>query len=119
MLAPILDPANGKTFAHREPGKADFLGQQNSLVAKSAADVGRHDPDAALLDAKAIGQAVAHDVRHLGAGIQRELIEAVIEGGDHAAAFQRRHALPRGRYFARHLDRRIQRRRDVDLEQAF
>ena len=119
MLAPILDPAHGMAFAHRKPGQADFLGQQNSLVAKSAADIGRHDADAALLDAKAIGQAVAHDVRHLRAGIERELVEAMIEGGDHAAPFQRRHALARGRYFARHLDRRIERRRDIDLEQRF
>ena len=53
------------------------------------------------------------------AGIERELVEAVIEGRDDAAAFQRRHALPRGRDLARHLDRRIERLRDVDLEIGF
>ena len=119
MLAPIFDPADGVAFAHRKPGKADFFGQQNSLVTESAADVRRHDSDLPLLDAQTIGQAVAHDVRHLRAGIKRELVEAVIEGGDHAAPFKRRHALTRGRYFARHLDRRIEGRRDIDLDGAF
>ena len=47
-----------------------------------------------------IGEAVAHDVRHLRAGVERELVEPVVEGGDDAAAFHRRHALARGRDFA-------------------
>jgi len=58
-------------------------------------------------------------VRHLGAGIKRQLVEAMIEGGDHTAALERRHALARRRYFARHLDGCIERRRDIDLEGAF
>src|SRR5216684_1586419 len=88
-------------------------------MAKSAADVRRYNTDLALLYAHAIGQAVANDMRHLGAGIKRELVEAPIEGGDHPASLQRRHALPRGRYLACHLDRRIEGRRDIDLEGAF
>ena len=51
--------------------------------------------------------------------MQRELIEAAVEGRDHAAPFERRHALPRGRDLARHLDRRIERLGDVDLEIGF
>ena len=72
-----------------------------------------------MFDAQAIGQAVANDVRHLGAGVERELVEAMIEGRDHAAPLERGHALPRGRYFARHLDGRIEGRCDIDLEGAF
>src|SRR5216683_8313680 len=119
MLAPILDPADGAAFAHRKPGKADFFGQQDSLVTKSAADVRRDNPDLALFDAQAIGQAVANDVRHLGAGVERELVEAMIERRDHAAPLERGHALPRGRYFARHLDGGIEGLCDIDLEGAF
>ena len=36
-----------------------------------------------------------------------------------AAALERRHALPRRRYLTRHLDRRIERPGDVDLEIGF
>ena len=99
MLAPILDPADGQSFIQSEPGKADFFRQQNSLVPEAAADIGRHDANAALLDAKRVGEPVAHDVRHLRTGVERELVEPVIEGGDDPAAFHRRHALTRGRDF--------------------
>jgi hypothetical protein len=51
--------------------------------------------------------------------IKRELVEPVIENRDHAAPFQRRHALPRGGYFARHFNGRIECRCDIDLERAF
>ena len=65
MLAAILDPAHRMAAAHRQPRQADFLRQQDALVAEAAADIGRDDADLALLDAEAFGQAVAHDVRHL------------------------------------------------------
>ena len=52
MLAPVLDPADGQSLIQSEPGKADFFRQQNSLVSEAAADIGRHDANAALLDAK-------------------------------------------------------------------
>src|SRR3984893_4064345 len=113
MLAPVLDPAHGVAFARREPGKADLFRQQNSLVAESAANIGRYDTDLALLHAHAVRQAVANDVRNLRASIKRELIEAMIEGGDHAAPLERRHALACGRYFACHLDGGVECRRDI------
>src|SRR4029450_10809315 len=100
-------------------GKADFFRQQNSLMPEAAADIGRNDPDATLLHAKAFGKPAARDVRHLGRGMERELVETVIEGRDHAAPLERRHALPRGRYLARHLDRRVKRPGDIDLEIGF
>jgi hypothetical protein len=88
MFAPVLDPAHDIAFAHRQPGKTDFFRQQNALMAEPAADIGRYDTDLALIHAHAIRQAVAHDVRHLRAGVERELIEAVIEGRDHAASLE-------------------------------
>src|SRR4029077_12360337 len=84
--------------------------------AEATADVRGDDANLALLHAETIGKAVARDVRHLRTRIERELIEAVIEGRNDAAAFERRHALPRGRYLTRYLDRRIEGRRDIDLE---
>src|SRR5262249_3080057 len=75
MLASVLDPANGETLLHREPREADFLRQQDSLVPKSTTYVGRNDADTSLLYAETVQQAVAHDVRHLGTAVERELIE--------------------------------------------
>src|SRR5277367_517791 len=86
---------------------------------EAAADIGRHDPNATLFDVKRVGEPVAHNVRHLRTRIERELVEPVIEGGDDTTAFERRHALPRGRDFMADLDRRIERLRDVDLEETF
>ena len=56
---------------------------------EAAADIRRDDPDPALFEPETIRQAVAHDVRHLAAGMQHQLIESVIEGGDDAASFER------------------------------
>ena len=39
MFAAILGPAHRMTAAHRQPRQADFLRQQNALVAETAADV--------------------------------------------------------------------------------
>ena len=109
MFAAIFDPADGAAFTHRKPGEANFLRQQNSLVTKSPTDVRRYDANSALLDTETIGEAVTNNVRHLGAGIKRELVEPVIERRDHAASFKRGHALPGSRYFARHPDGCIER----------
>ncbi len=96
MLAPVLDPAHGMAALHGEPGQADFLRQQNPFMAEAAADIGRDDADPALLQAEAIAQTIAHDMRHLAAAVEGELIEPVVEGRHHATAFQGGHALPRG-----------------------
>ena len=89
MLAAILGPAHGMAATLRQPGKADFFRQQDSLVPEAAADVGGDDTDSALLHAEALGKAAARDVRHLGRGIERELVETMIEGRDHAAPLER------------------------------
>src|SRR6266850_7012811 len=116
MLASILGPTHRMTAPHRQPRQADFFRQQDSLMSKATADIRRNDTNLALLHAEAFGQTTARDMRHLRCGIERELIEAVIEGRDDATPLERRHALPCGRYLARHLDRRVERAGDVDFE---
>ncbi len=115
VLAAILDPAHGMAAAHRQPGQTNLFGQQDALVTKTAADVGRDDTDLAFFHAETFGKTATGDVRHLGRRMQRELVGPAIEGRDHATAFERGHALPRGRDLARHLDRRVERGGDVDL----
>ena len=103
------------TAAEREPAKADFLGEQDPLVAEAAADVGRDDADAAFFQAEAFGEAGANDMRHLACGVQHKLVGAMVEHGDAAAPLERRHALAPGRDRARHLDRRIEGRRNAGI----
>ena len=86
LLAPVLDPAHRAAAAQREPGEADFLGQQDALVAEAAADVGRDHPDLALVEAEAFGEAGADDVRHLRGGVHHQLPE---RGGPSAATTPR------------------------------
>ena len=108
VLASILEPANRMTAAKREPAEADFFGEQDPLVAEAAADVGRDDADAALLQAKTFGKAGANDMRHLARRVEHELIAAMVEHGDAAPPLDRRHALSRGRDRTGDLDRRVE-----------
>ena len=96
VFAAILDPAHREATLHGQPRQTHFLGQQDALVSEATADVGRDDPDLSLIHLKAIGQAVAHDVRHLACSVQHELVQAMIQHRHHAAPFDRRHALPAG-----------------------
>ena len=82
VLAAVLEPANGMAAAKREPAEADFLGEQDSLVAEPAAHVGRDNADAAFFQAEAFGEAGAHDMRHLARGMENELVGAMVEHGD-------------------------------------
>jgi hypothetical protein len=118
VLAPILDPAQRMAELQRRPGESDFLAQQNALVAEAAADIGRDDADAPLLDAEALGKTGANDVRLLGRADENEVIEAAVASGDDAAAFQRAHDLARGPQFAHDRLRRLgldRSKRDVDV----
>ena len=117
LLAAILDPAHRMAETTRQICRADFLRQQDALVAEAAADIGRHDANPRLLEPEASRQSGAHDVRHLGGGVDQQLLQPPIPGGDDAAAFQRRHALPRRSQAPPHHDRRRSReplRRDLD-----
>ena len=48
LLAAIFDPAHGMTELAAQPGRADFLGQQDALVAEAAAHIRRDHADPRL-----------------------------------------------------------------------
>ena len=117
MFAPVLDPAHRMGTLHGEPAQADLLRQQDAFVTEPAADVGSDDAHLALFEAETFRQSGAHDVRHLAGRVDRQLLEPRVPERDHAAPFDRRHALARGTDFARHLDRRVERPADIDIDE--
>ena len=56
-LAAILQPAQGRAELAGRPRQRDLLGQKYSFVAEAAADIGRDDPDLALVQPQAFGEA--------------------------------------------------------------
>ena len=117
VLTPILEPADGVAAAKRKPAEADFFSEQDALVTEAAPDVGRDDPHAAFFQAEAFGEAGANDMWHLARGREHELVGSMVEHGDRAASFDRRHALARGRNRARDLDRRIEGRCNAGVDE--
>ena len=93
LLAPVFQPAHRMAEVPRQKRRTDFLRQQHALVAEAAADIRRNDSDILLRHAEASGEAGANDVRNLGRGMQNDLIEPPVIDRDHAAPFERRHAL--------------------------
>ena len=93
LLAPIFDPAHRMAAVHREPRETHFFRQQNALVAKTTADVGRDHADLAFVQAKAAGQSGTVDVRHLRRGMYDQLTQALVPVRHDTASFQRRRAL--------------------------
>ena len=89
LFAPILDPAHRMAEQAREEARAHFLGQQDALVAEAAADIGGHDANARLIQPETTSEARADDVWELRGGIDQQLLEPTIPGGDDTAAFQR------------------------------
>ena len=104
MLAHVLDPAHRMIELHREPRQRDLLAGEHALVAEAAADVGRDHADVAVLEAEAFGEAGLHRMRELRRRDQREETQARIAIGEHAAAFDRQHAVAGGADLARHLE---------------
>ena len=119
MLAPILDPAHRMTTVHRQPAEAHLFREQDPLVSEAAADIRRNDTHLRFLEAQATGKPGADDVRHLAGRIERELFETRVPQRNHAAAFDRRHALPRCPDLARDFDRCIQCLADIDIHERF
>ena len=103
--------------AHRQPAEADVLRQKNAFVAEAAADIRRDDAHLSLHQPQTFREAGAHDMRHLVAGVQNELVHAAVPIGDRAAAFDRSHALAGGGNLARDLDRRVERGLDIDVDE--
>src|SRR6516165_5547571 len=105
VFAAVFDPPHRTAEPHRQPAGAYLLGQQDSLVAKAAADIGRYDPDLGVIEAETFGKARAHDVRQLRRRMEDELPEPGMPLRDQPAPFDRRHALARGAQYSRDLYR--------------
>ena len=96
LLPAVLDPSDRMIPVHSEPAEHDLLGEQDALVAESAADVGDHDAHLTLLEPQAFRESGAHDVRDLASGVEHEHLQSPVPVREHATALDRRHALPRG-----------------------
>src|SRR5205814_180051 len=110
ILAAVLDPAHGVIEFERQRREDDLLGIKPRLRAKPATDIGRDDPDAALLDPEDLAERDPHRVRRLRRGIDDNLVEPVVAIGQDGAAFQRRAGLPVHAVFAGDGDFRRARR---------
>src|SRR5262249_27504325 len=95
VFSTILDPAQGAAKLAGGPRQGDFLGEQDALVAESAADIRSADADPPLVDGEAFGKPGADDVRLLGRADYDELLGATVPVGDDTASFQRAHDLAR------------------------
>src|SRR5207248_396766 len=114
ILAAVLDPAHGVIEFERQRREDDLFGIKPRLRAKPATDIGRDDPDAALLDPEDLAERDPHRVRRLRRGIDDNLVEPVVAIGQDGAAFHRRAGLPVHAVFAGDGDfRRARRGRDV------
>ena len=117
VLPAILDPAQRVREPARRPCQRDFFSKKDSLVAETAADVGRDHADAPLVDSETFGETRANDVGLLGRADDDQLVEAAVAVGDHAPPFQRTHDLARRPQFANDRDGRPGlERREIDVD---
>ena len=100
MFVAILDPAHRMVEFQRQRGEDDLFRIQPRLGSEAAADIGRHDPDAALLDPENLAERDAHRVRRLGRGVDHDFVEPVVAIREHAAALHRCAGLPVHAVFA-------------------
>ena len=96
LLSAVLDPPHRMVSVHRDPSEHDLLGEQDTLVAESAADVGDDDAHLILIEPETLRESGADDVRHLARGMEHEHPEPPVPVREHPAALDRRHALARG-----------------------
>ncbi len=106
LLAAILDPAHRMPQTASQETGADLLGQEHALVAEGSAHVRRDHADALFRQAETFRQAAAHDMRHLGGGVQDQHLLPPVPDRNEAAALHGRHALARGPQRAGDLHRR-------------
>ena len=96
LLAAVLDPPHWMVPVHRNPAENDLLGEQDSLVAESAAHVGDDDSHLTLLESKTLRESSAHDVRHLARRVKHKHLQPPVPVREPSPALDRRHALARG-----------------------
>ena len=86
--------ANGHDYrcVVRQPCQCDLLAAQQALVAEAAADVGRDDPDGAIIQAEAFGNSVLHDMRHLARADHGEALQSRVPVRNDPPPLDRQHA---------------------------
>ena len=104
MLGAVLDPAHRMVELQRECRQDDLLGVEPRLRPEPAADIGRDDPDGALVDAEDLAKGDPHGMRGLGRGIDHDLVQPMVAIGEHRTPFERRARLPVHAVAARHRD---------------
>src|SRR5439155_22196059 len=72
MLAAVFQPTHRHSKADGDPGQRDLFAAEQTLVAETAADIGRNHANRAVAEAQAFGHAALHDMRHLRRRDQRE-----------------------------------------------
>ena len=90
VLGPVLDPLHRPAEQQRRGGRHDVARVHRHLVAESAADVRREDPDVLLRQARDQREHGADRVRGLGRHVDRHLAGAHVHVGEAAARLQRR-----------------------------
>src|SRR5215471_14498933 len=104
MFAAVLDPPYRTAEPHRQPAGTYLLGQQDPLIAKTAADIGRDDPDLRVVEPQAFGKTLAHDVRQLRGRVEDKLAQPGMPLRDQPATFDGCHALACGAQRPRNPD---------------
>ena len=94
MLTAIFQPPNRMVNTAGKPGDRHLFAVQQSLVAKSTADIGRYHSDVAVRNTKRLGQSSLYAVWELRRADNRQKLEPGIAIADDAATFHREHAMP-------------------------
>ena len=93
VFAPVFGPGERAAVLAGEPDQQHIFGRQRHLLAKSAADVGRDDPQVAFRKAEHVGNGGARQMRHLRRAGQRHAPGGQVVGGMPAARLHRRGVL--------------------------
>ena len=108
MLAPILDPAHRMAAAAWRASQGRLLPAAECPCSRSRRRHRARSPAPGPRRARGSRQARCARYAASGRPSRASAARAAVPNRDHAAPFDRRHALPRGADFARHLDRRVE-----------
>jgi hypothetical protein len=78
VLTPVLDPANGATQLHADGRNCQLFGVEIVLDPETAANVRRHDTQAALGDAEGLSQDRPDNMGKLRRAVDDQLVEAAV-----------------------------------------
>ncbi len=106
VLSAVLDPLERPAGEHSRSSYRQFLAAHGALLPEAPADVGGDHPHQVLCQSQRVGDGGAHDVRHLGGGVQRQPPVAPIPFRNHTATLHGRRGDPAGVEDAVDHDRR-------------